>query len=68
MKENCNMSQRFVKEFANYKIREMDEMERDFPSLKEKHDEAKAKISKMLTAWERQMVTTREIMDFLNWI
>lgn len=66
MKQNCNMSQRFVREYANYKIRLFRELEKDFSDHKERHDGDIAEINKIVLMWERGLVSTEETIGLLN--
>jgi len=66
MKLHERSSQRFVKEFANWKISVLKDMAKSFP---ERADSFKAdieRIEKTYKGWDRGLITTKETMSIIN--
>lgn len=59
------MSCRFVKEYANYKIGILEDMEKDFPEKAFALTAQTVLIRQCVKKWEQGMVTTDEAMAYI---
>ena len=54
--------QRFVREYANWKIAKLEDLTKSFPDKKALHIANAILIREWLKGWERSLITTDEIM------